>query len=110
MGSVGARRKDGGLQDWSGHKDKGLTGCCISFSSLPACLVPSEQVNLFVTAIADGDMARDTPAKVQERLSQIVRKVRGSASMERDEGRERGWKGAREERANERAETISCAR
>ena len=32
-------------------------------------------VNLFVTAIADGTMARDTPAKVQERLQQIIRKV-----------------------------------
>ena len=32
-------------------------------------------VNLFVTAIADGMVAADTPLKVQERLSQIVRKV-----------------------------------
>ena len=32
-------------------------------------------MNLFVTAIADGEMAKDTPVKVQERLSQIVRKV-----------------------------------
>jgi hypothetical protein len=32
-------------------------------------------VNLFVTAIADGDLAHDTPPKVQERLNMIVRKV-----------------------------------
>ena len=32
-------------------------------------------VNLFVTAIADGELAQDTPPKVLERLSQIVRKV-----------------------------------
>ena len=32
-------------------------------------------VNLFVTAIADGALAHDTPPKVVDRLRQIVRKV-----------------------------------
>jgi len=45
-------------------------------------------VNLFVTAIADGEMARDTPPKVQERLAQIVRKVpkEQNTSVEVSEG------------------------
>jgi hypothetical protein len=46
-----------------------------SFSMPQGRLTAHFPVNLFVTAIADGQIAQDTPLKIAERLSQIVRKV-----------------------------------
>jgi hypothetical protein len=57
-----------------------LSACGDESSDILCCGVQGRltahfPVNLFVTAIADGQIAQDTPAKIAERLSQIVRKV-----------------------------------